>query len=642
MNSRAPFALAFVLGLAAPLLAWRTVSAQLIANPHGDLHTDCGTCHTPEKWAPVVSTPSFKHEATGFLLREAHARVACRSCHQSLVFSKIGTACADCHRDAHQGQLGFRCEDCHDSQSWTNQRQMRERHNRTRLPLLGVHANLDCDSCHRGPQAGRYMLTPTNCGSCHVQTYLSAKNPDHAASRFSRRCEDCHTLFGWRPATGIDHETTRFPLRGAHQSTSCAACHPGGRFAGTPTDCYSCHQARYNATTNPNHVAGNFAKTCQDCHSFAAWRPAANIDHNKTRFPLTGAHQGTDCARCHVGGRFTGTPTDCLSCHRTNYDSTTNPNHRASGFPTDCQNCHSTSAWRPAANIDHNKTRFPLTGAHQGTNCVRCHVGGRFTGTPTDCLSCHRTNYDSTTNPNHRTAGFPTDCRSCHSTSAWRPAASIDHSKTRFPLTGAHQSTTCTRCHVNGRFAGTPTDCVSCHRAKYDAATPSHSGFPTTCQSCHSTSAWRPSSFDHNATRFPLTGAHRSTDCGRCHTNGRYAGTPRDCVSCHQSNYDRTTNPNHRGSGFPTSCQDCHSTSTWAGATFNHDGRYFPIYSGAHRSVWGTNCGTCHGNPGNYKAFECVNCHQHAKSETDKDHSKVSGYSYTSAACYRCHPQGKH
>jgi hypothetical protein len=44
---------------------------------------------------------------------------------------------------------------------------------------------------------------------------------------------------------------------------------------------------------------------------------------------------------------------------------------------------------------------------------------------------------------------------------------------------------------------------------------------------------------------------------------------------------------------------------------------------------------------GNFKAFECINCHQHDKASTDSHHRQVSGYSYSSAACYRCHPRGR-
>ena len=165
-------------------------------------------------------------------------------------------------------------------------------------------------------------------------------------------------------------------------------------------------------------------------------------------------------------------------------------------------------------------------------------------------------------------------------------------------------------------------------------------GFPTTCQSCHSTNAWRPATVDHSRTRFPLTGAHTGVACASCHVGGRYTGTPTACNSCHQADYSRTTNPNHQAAGFPITCESCHTTSAWRPASWDHDGRYFPIYSGKHRGKWST-CSDCHVSAGNYKAFECILCHEHSnRTEVDSKHRGVSGYAYQSAACYRCHPRG--
>ena len=515
--------------------------------PHGDLKLDCAECHNPEKWVPVGKPPTFRHDTTGFALESAHAQVSCRGCHRTLEFNQVGTACADCHKDAHRGELGASCEACHTPATWTNQREMFQVHSRTRFPLFASHSRLDCTACHRNQQPYQYKTTPAECGNCHLPTYLRTTNPSHVQSGFSRRCEDCHNVTSptWRSARFSHPES--FPLAGGHSALACARCHTSGNYAGTSSACVSCHQATYAATTNPNHVAGRIPTTCENCHTISSWRPA-KFDHEQTRFPLTGAHNRTDCAKCHVGGRYTGTPTDCNSCHQANYAATTNPNHKASGFPTQCQSCHTTSAWRPA-NFDHQATRFPLTGAHQRVDCARCHAGGRYTGTPTDCYSCHQTNYASTTNPNHQASAFPTQCQTCHTTSAWRPATS-----------------------------------------------------------------------DHNKTRFPLTGAHQRVDCARCHVGGRYTGTPTDCNSCHQANYAATTNPNHRSAGFPVTCQDCHTTTAWKPASFDHDGRYFPIYSGKHRGKW-TSCSECHVSAGNYKAFECILCHEHSnKAKVDSDH----------------------
>jgi hypothetical protein len=106
---------------------------------------------------------------------------------------------------------------------------------------------------------------------------------------------------------------------------------------------------------------------------------------------------------------------------------------------------------------------------------------------------------------------------------------------------------------------------------------------------------------------------------------GRYTGTPRDCYSCHQANYAATTNPNHQAAGFPTQCQSCHTTTAWRPASFDHDGRYFPIYSGKHRGEW-SSCSECHVSSGNYKAFECIFCHEHSTKGWTT--TKVGGYAY--------------
>ena len=68
--------------------------------------------------------------------------------------------------------------------------------------------------------------------------------------------------------------------------------------------------------------------------------------------------------------------------------------------------------------------------------------------------------------PNHTAAGFPTSCTLCHNTTQWQGAV-FDHSKTAFPLTGAHTSVQCAQCHVGGNFTTVPTDCASCHLDRF-------------------------------------------------------------------------------------------------------------------------------------------------------------------------------
>jgi hypothetical protein len=119
-----------------------------------------------------------------------------------------------------------------------------------------------------------------------------------------------------------------------------------------------------------------------------------------------------------------------------------------------------------------------------------------------------------------------------------------------------------------------------------------------------------------------------------------FSGKSTTCVSCHQADYDATTEPSHRTAQFGTSCETCHSTAGWRGASFNHDAAFFPIYSGPHRGEW-NNCSTCHTSAASYKQFTCLSCHEHNKTEMDAKHRERNGYVYASPNCLSCHPRGR-
>lgn len=518
------------------------------------------------------------------------------------------------------GALQSECTECHSTAGWSPLRSpLPYNHSSTGFELAGAHAAATCRQCHATLEFAREK-GKSDCLACHQDELEGARNPVHAG--FSVTCQDCHGVTAWQPAV-FDHNQTGFQLVGAHRTVECTLCHRTG-YAATPSECFSCHQNDFANARNPVHAG--FPNTCRDCHSFTAWQPA-RFDHDNSGFPLSGAHRSTSCVACHRSG-YAGTPTDCFACHQSDYEGAGNPDH--SGFPTTCQDCHGATAWQPAS-FDHNATGFQLAGAHRSAACTSCHRDG-YSGTPADCFSCHQSDYAGARSPSH--AGFPTSCQNCHGATAWQPA-NFDHNATGFELSGAHRSVACTSCHSNG-YAGTPSDCLSCHRRDYDGATnPRHSGFPTTCQNCHGLSAWQPATFDHNATGFPLTGAHRSAACTSCHANG-YAGTPADCFACHQSDYSATRNPNHASAGFGTSCAECHGTTAWTPATFDHESS-FPIASGRHQFP----CSSCHVSTGNYGVFECVLCHEHSQGETNPEHRGVDGYIYESRACYQCHPRGR-
>ncbi len=604
-----------------------------VTNPHGPISIPCMNCHSYTSWKPIRSNPEFNHDQTGYPLRGMHANVPCTKCHLSLTFKNVSTRCADCHADIHRRQFGANCESCHSVKGWqASLQQIRDHQNR--FPLVGAHALLQCDDCHKNGAAGQFTGLSTACYSCHQADF---KTPvlNHVAAGFPTTCESCHTMDTWFNAN-FDHlKYTGYALTGAHATLPCTACHANNAFANTPATCYGCHQSDYAGSTNPNHVAAGFPTDCSLCHTTSAWSPST-FNHASV-FALTGAHATLACAQCHTNNNYSTLPTTCYGCHQTDWNGTTNPSHSAAGFPTSCDTCHTTTDW---VNVNFNHAlyaNYPLTGAHATLTCTQCHTNNNYSNTPTACYSCHQADFNGTTNPNHVASGFPTDCSICHSTSAWSPS-SFNHNNTAFPLTGAHTTLACTQCHTNNNYTTLPTTCYGCHQADWNGTTdPNHAaaGFPTTCDTCHTTTDWTGATFNHNNTPFPLTGAHTTVDCIKCHINNVFAGTPTTCYSCHAADFTGTTNPNHVSAGWPTTCNTCHTTTAWIPATLPASYHtFFPLDHGGSNGV----CATCHTNSSDYSVFQCTGCH--TQSATNPQHQGITGYVYNSVNCYACHKNG--
>lgn len=455
---------------------------------------------------------------------------------------------------------------------------------------------------------------------------LSAQQSPHGTLTIP--CASCHTTESWKmsPASLFSHATTRFPLEGRHSTLECKACHTTLRFAGTSMLCTSCHSDIHR---------GELGATCTKCHTAQNWNvPDIRQRHQQTRFPLTGRHASADCRSCHSGSagkQYAGTPVACIECHRNDYVSAVNPNHRTAGFSTRCTDCHSVSASSWGTGFSHELTRFALTGSHRAVACVDCHTQNRFRGTPMTCISCHQTVYERAVSVNHQAAGFGTNCETCHSTAQWTDGQ-FDHAATPFALSGAHRSAACRSCHGDNVYKNKSALCYSCHQKEYaQSANPNHTAaqLPTICIDCHSTTAWTPSTFNHATTRFALTGKHTTAACASCHTNGNYQLAYSGCYSCHRSSYDQTVNPNHAQLSFPQTCDNCHSTGGWKPASFDHNTTAFPL-TGRHAA---TSCASCH-TSGNYQLTYsgCYACHQ-SQYQSAPGHA-TQGYPQL---CQSCH-----
>ena len=122
----------------------------------------------------------------------------------------------------------------------------------------------------------------------------------------------------------------------------------------------------------------------------------SDFDHNPTGFPLEGAHRSVDCASCHVGGVFDGTPRDCASCHNLGglVQATSAPLDHVQ-TTNQCQDCHLETWWTPVVQFDHDQVLG---------SCESCHDGVQATGKP----------------PAHLASNEP--CELCHTPTAWVPA----------------------------------------------------------------------------------------------------------------------------------------------------------------------------------------------------------------------------
>jgi Cytochrome c7 and related cytochrome c len=618
------------------LLSWPASSARLpqtqrgtTRSPHGALAIPCENCHTATAWRPIKAVPEFDHNKTKYPLRGMHEKVQCTQCHVKPVFTDVGKNCQDCHTDIHQRQMGTNCADCHTVQGWKIAVQQVKEH-QNRFPLLGAHAAVQCEDCHKGAAVGQFQGLSTACISCHQKDLqqtvtMGGSVPNHIAAQFPTTCETCHNFDSWLGAT-VNHAAPpiNFPLTNGHANVACESCHVGGNYnlQIVATDCghAGCHLTTWQQTTNPAHTAAPTVfpiATCSNCHNTVSWQNA-NFNHSTTGFPLANSHQMAPagrvaaCTDCHINNNYnlTTQATDCgnAGCHlNTNYgggwQGTTNPVHSAAGTPfaaANCSNCHNTVSFL-SATFDHSTTGWPLLGSHQMAPagrvnaCTDCHVNNNynFSSANTDCYGCHQAAWNSTPSfggnvPNHITAGFPTSlCSQCHDTVAWTNST-FNHASTGFPLQSSHQIapagkvTGCDQCHKGNysSLAIQPTDCGNsqCHLTTWQQTNnPTHSaaGAPfaaANCSTCHNPTLWTSVVFNHAATGWPLTGSHQLAPAGKAVA----------CTDCHTGNNYNLTAAN-------TDCYGCHqtawqSTTAMAGSIPNH------VTAGFSTSM----CSTCH------------------------------------------------
>lgn len=453
-------------------------------DPHGKrFGGNCVGCHNDSSWKSV-NLKSFDHSLSRFPLRGAHTKAACGNCHgsparyQGLDFG----GCTSCHKDPHAGRFSKECLNCHNESDWHGIQMKAGAH--PGLSLANGHARVACGRCHnRGiytaPSAGRA------CAACH--------KPVHEAD-FGKNCGRCHASIRWLglpKKTGRDaHDKTPFPLHGRHVTVECSGCHAPSKPAQQRFrelkfgNCKDCHSDAH---------AGEFAKRsggeCGGCHNDAGFRPSSfgPQAHASTAFPLLGHHTAVPCGTCHdkhpKGGKrlnWQGAATRCESCHENPHGSQFAKELKQGG----CASCHSPHDWH-TPKIDHKG--WPLTGAHAGAPCARCHTpseadrkhgrGGSYRGTPRVCEGCHADAHMG----QFRLTRPVKPCNGCHDTHSFRIAKFPHTARAGFVLEGRHAGLACAKCHpmadLNGgkstrRYRLGYSACKHCHADPHEEAAP--------------------------------------------------------------------------------------------------------------------------------------------------------------------------
>jgi Class III cytochrome C family len=320
--------------------------------------------------------------------------------------------------------------------------------------------------------------------------------------------------------------------------------------------------------------------------------------------PLSEAHKKyeSNCGNCHVSLKKEAQSSLCADCHKAIKQDI----DRREGFhgkselvkKSECVNCHAEHKGRDfkqaliiPLTFDHSATDYALDGKHANVECSACHKEGKkYSEAPNRCSGCH------TDDPHRGSLG--SDCQTCHSAADWKKIAAYDHSKTKFPLNGAHTKATCTACHTGEFYKGLASSCYECHAVQdvHEAR------FGRACNDCHSEKDWKYTRFDHGKfTRFALLGAHAASKCADCHGEKLTSKPPAACFDCHEKQ------DFHKGQ-LGKDCASCHKTTAWRDeVTFDHALTTFPL-SGLHASVA---CESCHKTPA-FKDAEktCYGCHK--------------------------------
>ena len=573
------------------------ISPGKLTSPHADYEglRNCTQCH-----ALGGGIPDSK-------CLDCHDKLAARIVKKEGVHAKFSDPCIKCHTD-HKGR-GFKITELDEKEF---------DHDDSGYPLEDKHSVVDCNKCHK--KSGIYTGLSQDCTSCHKDPHKNELGKD---------CIRCHNIKGWESIEKFNHDRdSKYTLTGKHVEVKCSECHVKNRYKIQKfEECLTCHKDPHKDKPK-----------CKECHTTDSWKKV-KIDHDKTKYPLTGKHTDVSCDKCHQKGQLKGIPYKTCNnsaCH--------DDPHKKQFTDKTCEICHTTKEWKPSL-FDHDSPKYPgykLEGKHSKVACDKCHVKGRYK--PLNTKSC---NTSDCHNDIHKGQFKDQTCEKCHTVKGWSPSL-FEHNAAEYKgykLDGKHLRVDCAKCHISGKYKPVSSNCFDCHEK--DDTHKKELG--KNCEKCHNTSEWEKYTLDHNKqTKFPLIGKHKDTRCDKCHEKNRYKTKAEKCIDCHKDI--------HKGQ-FKEECSSCHTQTDWFPRKFDHKNKTGYELRGVHNDILcsschktkdeykGANryCNQCHVDPhfNQFGAINCSQCHnERTWSPTQFDHSKT-GYplvgQHRRAECQDCH-----
>lgn len=338
------------------------------------------------------------------------------------------------------------------------------------------------------------------------------------------------------------------------------------------------------------------------------------------------------------------------------------------------------------------------------SKCTLCHdIGNKVTNEK--CLDCH-TDIQDLIKKNrgyHSSSEVKSkDCFACHGEHFGRKFDMVrfdqkkfKHDLTKYALEGGHAMVECRKCHIpenildpkikkrEKTYLGLRQECATCHDDYHQRT------LSVDCAKCHTVEKFKPATkFNHNMTKFKLTGKHVEVDCKECHKittrSGKkfqqFANVPHnDCMACHKDPHEKrihgkcaqchtenifsefvgrerfdhsTTHFFLRGKHKTVGCFECHKKSIDPLTVFMvrpivHENQCAVCHKDVHERKFGNDCAKCHTENG-WKSLKSLESFNHSVTDfplvgkhIDVDCKKCHKGRYTDPldfyACKNCH-----